>query len=130
MQYIVLDHVERIRDSEVLAVLLRLRELTGMSSCDANHRAATLYCSVLSIILLLLTCAKLMVCPPAGVDIGLILISQTPWGSNCFDDDTLRCRRPHHLCFPAYKMQELLQVRLCMIPPASLCCFDVLADWQ
>lgn len=29
MKYIVLDHVERIRESDVLAVLLRLRELTG-----------------------------------------------------------------------------------------------------
>lgn len=29
MQYIVLDHVERIKDSDLLAVLLRLKELTG-----------------------------------------------------------------------------------------------------
>ena len=29
MKYIVLDHVERVRESDILAVLLRLREMTG-----------------------------------------------------------------------------------------------------
>lgn len=29
VKYIVLDHVERLRESDILAVLLRLRELTG-----------------------------------------------------------------------------------------------------
>jgi hypothetical protein len=46
----------------------------------------------------------------AGANIRMILISQVPWGSPAFEVDTQRCQRPHQLYFPAYKMQELLQV--------------------
>ncbi|CAK0734650.1 hypothetical protein CVIRNUC_000462 [Coccomyxa viridis] len=72
-RYLILDHVERIRDADVLAVLLRLREYTGL-------------------------------------DMGLFLISQIPWGSNAYEFDTLRCPRPLQICFPGYRMPELLQI--------------------
>ena len=35
-RYLILDHVERIRDADVLAVLLRLREYTGMHPVRFN----------------------------------------------------------------------------------------------
>ena len=46
----------------------------------------------------------------AGLDMGLFLISQIPWGSNAYEFDTLRCPRPLQICFPGYRMPELLQV--------------------
>ena len=46
----------------------------------------------------------------AGLDMGLFLISQIPWGSNAFEFDTLRCPRPLQICFPGYPMPQLLQV--------------------
>ncbi|KAK9916502.1 hypothetical protein WJX75_003462 [Coccomyxa subellipsoidea] len=73
VKYIVLDHVERLRESDILAVLLRLRELTG-------------------------------------ANIGLILISQLAWGCNAFEFDTQRCRRPHMIHFPGYKIPDLLKI--------------------
>ena len=73
MHYIVLDRVERLAGSDMLAVLLRLGELTG---------------------------ARL----------GMLLISQVAWGLNLFEADALRARRPHQLCFPGYRMPELLKV--------------------
>ena len=45
-----------------------------------------------------------------GLDMGLFLISQIPWGSNAYEFDTLRCPRPLQICFPGYRMPELLQV--------------------
>ncbi|CAL8467061.1 g6597 [Coccomyxa elongata] len=82
MKYIVLDHVERIRESDVLAVLLRLRELTGAT-------------------------------------IGLILISQVAWGCNAFEFDTQRCRRPHLIHFPGYKIQDLLKILELSMPAGT-----------
>jgi hypothetical protein len=74
VQYIVLDHVERIATADVLPVLLRAREM-------------------------------------AGAALGLVLVSQVAWGLNVFEYDTLPCPKPHQLCFPAYRMQDLLSVR-------------------
>jgi hypothetical protein len=45
-----------------------------------------------------------------GAKIGMLLISQVAWGLNVYELDTARCRRPHQLCFPGYRMQELLTV--------------------
>lgn len=45
-----------------------------------------------------------------GTKLGLVLISQVAWGLNVFEHDTLRCPKPHQLCFPGYRMQDLLSV--------------------
>ena len=46
-----------------------------------------------------------------GAALGLVLISQVAWGLNVFEYDTLPCPKPHQLCFPGYRMQDLLKVR-------------------
>ena len=53
-----------------------------------------------------------------GTTLGLVLISQVAWGLNVFEHDTLRCPKPHQLCFPGYRMQDLLSVH--HVTPACL----------
>ena len=55
-----------------------------------------------------------------GLDMGLFLISQIPWGSNAYEFDTLRCLRPLQICFPGYRMPELLQVQQRSIPEHTI----------
>ncbi|EIE26725.1 hypothetical protein COCSUDRAFT_59242 [Coccomyxa subellipsoidea C-169] len=49
-------------------------------------------------------------------NVGLILISQVAWGCNAFEFDTQRCRRPHMIHFPGYKIQDLLKILELSIP--------------
>ena len=139
-RYLILDHVERIRDADVLAVLLRLREYTGRCPGPACPNVSPAVGSAVEDVDLLpgtCDCSQLwaltrvspginaslgredtggsekslsrLTCH-VGLVMGLFLISQIPWGSNAYEFDTLRCPRPLQICFPGYRIPELLQV--------------------
>ena len=96
------DHVERIADTDLLAVLLKAKEITGGNTIPSY-----------------MCIYQTSICTSeddlAGANIGLILISSVAWGSCLFECDTMKVVRPAQLLFPAYEEELLTKVRLSIL---------------